>query len=65
MFSVLNVKVLVVTFNQEKAIVVGAFSVVVNYSRTFVCDGPTFMLYARVDVCKEQIIYFDGLTGLV
>ena len=61
-----SVKVLVVNFNQDKALG-GAFSfsVVVNYSRTFVCDAPTFMLYARVDVCKEQIIYFDGLTGLV
>ena len=64
MFSVLNVKVLVDTFNQERALG-GAFSVVVKYSRTFVCDALTVMFYARVDVCKEQIIYFDGLTGLV
>ena len=33
----LNVKVLVVTFNQENAlVVVGGFSVIVKYSRTFI-----------------------------
>ena len=36
--SVLNVKTLIDAFNQEKALV-GAFSVIVNSSRSYVCSS--------------------------
>ena len=41
--SDLNVKALVGTFNQEKALVLGAFSVILKSSRTFVTSSTAHL----------------------